>query len=175
MLNEILGGSPSSRLFSDLRETRHLAYSVFSNFDAVDDFGVMYLKIGTTTENQETGETSFDNIQKSIDGFNENIKKITTEKVSSEELEAAKKAFKTTILSPWEMNGAKTSIINQCAHNPYGVEYVNKKLEIIDSITPEDIMNTAQNVFSSKPVYSIAATKASLDANKEFLEALKNS
>lgn len=175
LLNEILGGSPSSRLFSDLRETRHLAYSVFSNFDAVDDFGVMYLKIGTTTENQETGETSFDNIQKSIDGFNENIKKITTEKVSSEELEAAKKAFKTTILSPWEMNGAKTSIINQCAHNPYGVEYVNKKLEIIDSITPEDIMNTAQNVFSSKPVYSIAATKASLDANKEFLEALKNS
>lgn len=174
LLNEILGGSPSSRLFTDLRESRHLAYSVFSNFDAVDDFGVMYLKIGTTTENQETGETSFDNIQKSIDGFNENIKKISTEKVSEEELDAAKKAFKTTILSPMEMTVAKTFIINQCARNPYGVNYVNKKLEIIDSITPEDILNTAKNVFGSKPIYSIAATKASLDANKEYLDSLKN-
>lgn len=172
LLNDILGGSPSSRLFSDLRESRHLAYSVYSDFDAVDDFGVMYLEIGTTTENQETGETSFDNIKKSIEGFNENIKKITTEKVSEEELDAAKKALKTIILSPWEMNGAKTTILEDCARNPYGVEYVNKKLEIIDSITPEDILNTAKNVFSSKPIYSIAATKASLDANKEFLDTL---
>ena len=30
LLNDILGGSSSSRLFSDLREQRHLAYSVSS-------------------------------------------------------------------------------------------------------------------------------------------------
>ena len=51
----------------------------------------MSLFIGTTTENQETGEQTFDNIKKSIDGFNENINRIMTEPVSAEELDAAKK------------------------------------------------------------------------------------
>ena len=172
LLNEILGGSPSSRLFSDLREQRHLAYAVSSSYSVVDNIGSMCLTIGTTTENKETGEQTFDNIKKSIDGFNENIQKIKTEKVTPEELEAAKKALKTSILSPLEMNSAKTSILLGAAKSPYGLGYVNKKLELIDSITADDILHTAQNVFSSKPIYSITATKPSLDANKEVLDAL---
>lgn len=175
LLNEILGGSPSSRLFSDLREQRHLAYSVSSSWDVVDNIGSMYMTIGTTTENKESGEQTFDNIKKSIDGFNENIQKIKTEKVTPEELEAAKKALKTAILSPLEMSSAKTSTLLSSAKNPYGLGYINKKLELIDSITAEDILHTAQNVFSSKPIYSITATKPSLDANKEVLDALVES
>ena len=174
LLNEILGGSSSSRLFSDLREKRHLAYSVFSDFDYVDNIGVMTLSIGTTTENQETGEQTFDNIKKSIEGFNENIAKLKTEKVSQEELESAKKALKTSILSPLEMNSAKTSVLSDISRNPYGLSYVNQKLEMIDNITADDLLATAQNVFSNNPVYSITATQASLDANKLYLDGLTN-
>ena len=172
LLSDILGGSPSSRLFSDLREQRHLAYHVSSNFDVAENIGVMSLFIGTTTENQETGEQTFDNIKKSIDGFNENIDKLMKEPVSVEELDAAKKALKTSILSPTEMTSVKTSILESASRNPYGLDIVNKKLELIDKITPEDILNTARNVFSSKPIYSVAATKASLDANKNYLDSL---
>lgn len=57
---------------------------------------------------------------------------------------------------------------------PYGINYINKKLELIDSITPEDILNTAKYVFSGPAVYSIAATKDSLEYNKDFLESLKS-
>ena len=134
----------------------------------------MSLFIGTTTENQETGEQTFDNIKKSIDGFNENIDKLMKEPVSVEELDAAKKALKTSILSPTEMTSVKTSILESASRNPYGLDIVNKKLELIDKITPEDILNTARNVFSSKPIYSVAATKASLEANKTYLEGLVN-
>ena len=49
---------------------------------------------------------------------------------------------------------------------------MNKQLEMIDKITPDDILNTAKYIFSAKPVYSLTATQASLDANKEFLESL---
>ena len=45
---------------------------------------------------------------------------------------------------------------------------------MLDSITVDDIYNTARNVFRSKPVYSITATQASLDANKEFLNSLNS-
>lgn len=175
LLNEILGGSPSSRLFSDLREQRHLAYSVSSECDFKDDIGVMTLSIGTTTENKETGVNTYENIQKSINGFNENIEKLKTEKVSPEELECAKKTLKTNILNIIESGHGQTADLFFSVGTPYGVDYVNKQFEIIDQITPEDIYNTARYVFKSKPIYSITATKDSLDYNKEFLQGLENS
>ena len=76
LMNIILGGNPSSRLFSDLRENQKLAYHVRSNFENNEDTGVFVLKIETTTENSDTGEISFDNVQKSINGFNKHIAKI---------------------------------------------------------------------------------------------------
>ncbi len=172
LLNDILGGSSSSRLFSDLRETRHLAYSVSSKVSYTDDIGVLSLRIGTTTENIETGEKTFENIKKSIDGFNENIQKLTTEKVSEAELTSVKKAMKSSILTFLETNWGKTVDITASNNSPYGFDYLNKQLEIIDSITPDDILNTARYIFKSKPVYSLTATQASLDANKEFLDSL---
>ena len=97
-----------------------------------------------------------------------------TQTVTPKELDAAKKALKTMILSPLEMNSAKTSVLNDMSRNPYGLSYVNKKLEMVDKITVDDILTTAQNVFSGKPVYSITATQASLDANKLYLKSLAN-
>ena len=44
---------------------------------------------------------------------------------------------------------------------------------MIDKITADDIYNTARYIFKEKPVYSIVATKASLDANKDFLASLE--
>ncbi len=174
LLNEILGGSPASRLFSDLREQRHLAYSVSSNYNLDDDIGVLYLSIGTTTENHETGAKSFDNIKKSIDGFNENIQKLMSEKVSAEELDNAKKALKSRLLTSLETNYGKSLDIAMANQTPYGVNYINKQFEIIDSITPDDIYNTANYIFKNKPVYSLTATQTSLDANKEFLSSLSD-
>ncbi|MBE7713470.1 MAG: insulinase family protein [Cyanobacteria bacterium SIG26] len=173
LLNDILGGSASSRLFMDLRESRHLAYSVGSNINFTDDIGVMMLDIGTTTENLETGEKSYDNIKKSIIGFQDNIKRITTEKVSDEELDNAKKQLKTTLLSIVETNSGKNSMLSSSVTTPYGVSYENQMLEVIDSITKDDIYNVANYIFKGNPVYSMTATKESIDANKEFLDSLK--
>lgn len=172
LLDEILGGSPSSRLFMDLRETRHLAYSVHSERFSVGDMGFFTLNIGTTTENQETGEKTFDNVKKSIDGFNENIQRIMNEKVSPEELETAKKAIKNNILNYVSSTGGKTSNIFNSRYSPYGLDYMNKFYEVLDTITAEDIQAAAKYVFSGKPVYSLTATQATLDANKEYLASL---
>ncbi len=175
LLNEIFGGSPSSRLFMDLRESRNLAYAVRSNCRFVEDIGLFTLNIGTTTENQETGEKTFDNVQKSINGFNENITRIMNEKVSLEELETAKKAIKSTILDVVSTTSGKTGEILGGKDTPYGVDYLNKIYEQIDSITQDDIQAVAKYIFSHKPVYSLTATQATLDANKDYLESLKTS
>ncbi len=173
LLNEILGGSSSSRLFSDLRENRHLAYMVSSKVSYEDDIGVLTLGIKTTTENQETGEKSFDNIKKSIDGFNENIEKLLTQKVTDDELRSAKRALKTTMLQATETNSSKNDIIASSTNSLYGLNYINKYIETIDQITAEDILSAAKYIFGNKPTYSISATKDSIATNKTYLESLK--
>ena len=172
IMQEILGGSPSSRLFMDLRESRNLAYSVYSDCFDFGDLGFLTLHIGTTTENQETGEKTFDNVKKSIDGFNENIQRIVNEKVSDEELETAKKAIKNCVLNSVSSNAGKAMDIFNSRYNPYGFDSINRYYDILDSITPEDVQAAAKYIFSGKPVYSLTATQATLDANKEYLSTL---
>jgi len=172
LLNNILGGNPSSRLFRDLREEQKLAYGVHSDILLIDDIGVIELKIGTTTENKETGEVSFDNLKKSIEGFNKHIEKIKNEKVTEEELNNAKLKFKDNLFNANETDSGKNESLNTALVSPYGLNQVNEALKLVDEITVDDIYNAANYVFSGKPVYSILATENTLKNNKEFLSNL---
>ena len=174
LLNQILGGGPSSRLFSDLRETQKLAYSVRSNNYTVDNSGVLNLSIGTTTENNETGEVSYDNVQKAINGFNKHISKMLTEKVSAEELNSAKLSAKNTILSNTETPDDEKEALTSSAHSVYGNDYANKYLEMVDQITADDILTAAKYIFSNKPTYSIVATENTLKYNENYFKSLEN-
>ena len=173
LMNIILGGNPSSRLFMDLRENEKLAYHVKSHYTNHDNMGVIALRIGTTTENKETGETSFDNVQKSIDGFNRHIEKIKTEKVTDEELNNAKLTLKNSILTALHSADGKNNTLMQSGDSAYGIQRANLYFKEIDNITADDIYNTANYVFSGKPTYSIVATENTLKANEEYLTKLK--
>ncbi|MDR1167394.1 MAG: insulinase family protein [Heliobacteriaceae bacterium] len=173
LLNTILGRGASSRLFNDLREQQKLAYHVGSDISSQDDFGVIELSIGTTTENAETGEISYDNLQKSLEGFKKHINKMVTEKVSEDELKAAKLKMKNHILSSSQTASDKASSIICGLKTPYGISFSNQMFEMIDKITADDIYNAANYIFAGKPTYSIVATENTLKQNKEFLDKLK--
>ena len=172
LLNTILGGNSSSRLFNDLRENQKLAYHVRSNFNITDNIGMFYLKIGTTTENKDTNEISYDNVQKSIYGFNKHIQKIKTEKVTDEELSNAKLNLKNMVLNGNNTPVDRTIELSGNIDTPYGILRDNLALQMIDSITADDIYNTANYIFSEKPIYSILATENTLKANREYLNNL---
>jgi len=173
LLNTILGGGPSSRLFLDLREQQKLAYSVRSNSRSNGNTTAINLTIGTTTDNKETGEKSFDNLQKSINGFIGHVEKLKSEKVSQEELDNAKLSIKNEILSRVESISGKTMTIDKGLHSYYGLARSNQFLEMIDEITVDDIYNAAQYIFKDKPIYSIVATEETLKYNQEYLDNLK--
>ncbi len=172
LLNNILGGSPSSRLFNDLREKQKLAYSVKSELGKVFNAQTLALIIGTTTENKETGEISYDNLQKSIEGFKKHVKKLKTEKVTEEELKSAKLAMKNAILSQNESGNDKTETLEYSLSSEYGLTRENQLLDMIDKITSDDIYNAANYIFKEKPTYSIVATENTLKANNEYLKSL---
>lgn len=174
LLNTILGGTPSSRLFADLREKQKLAYQVNSKLGYFDNAGVISLYIKTTTDDEQTGAVSYDNLQKSIDGFNNHIQKLLNENVSEEELENAKLTLKNKILGYSELTADKNISILLGLKSFYGVSQDNQILDIVDKITVDDIRAAANYIFSGNPTVSVVATKNTIDNNKKYLESRGN-
>jgi len=167
LLNIILGaGGMSSRLFLDLREDKKLAYSVKSGLYYEKDTGVLYLKIGTTTQSPDFKEGSPENVLKSIEGFRRNVNLLKTQKVSVKELEAAKIKYKTAVLNSLETNILKSHVYADAKNSYYGMKVNEKLFEAIDKITPDDIMQTADYVFKNPSVISIAAGRTTLEKLK---------
>ena len=173
LMNSILSSSDTIGLFNSLREHDHLAYRVNSSIDRTGDCGEVTLFILTSTDNKDTGVTSYDNLQKSITGFNRQINKLLNSEYKDSDLETAKRSLKATLLNNESVN-LKLSSVGSSLAKGEGVDYENRAFEMIDSITREDIDAFAKRVFAGKPVYSIVASQDTLDYNKDFLDKLKD-
>lgn len=169
LLNIILGGTASSRLFNDLRESQKLAYYVKSSLDYNDsDTGVCNFYIKTTADSPKT----YKNIEKSIRGFDKHVAKLLAEPVSEEELNNAKLVFKNRMLNDNETTSRKNANLLSNAGTKTGLELSNKVMDFVDKITVEDLQDAAKEIFSNKPIYSVAAKEQALKNNSEFFEKL---
>jgi len=88
MLQLILGGNMSSRLFQVIREQLGLAYSIHSHIQFFSDAGLVGISAGVSPGNLET-------LMAAIRG---ELKKFTEEKVSEVELSAAQEHLKGSIM-----------------------------------------------------------------------------
>ena len=172
LLNSILSSSSTIGLFNNLREKEQLAYSVYSDIMKSGNSHELSLNILTTTDNKETGEQSFENIQKSINGFHRQINCLKNSEYSDEDLTSAKKMLKAALLDN-EGSAHKVSEISYGLNKKEGIDIDNKAMQVIDSITREDLSKMTEKVFKNAPVYSIVATEDTLNANKKYLERLK--
>ena len=168
-MNTILSSSQSIGLFNTLREKEHLAYTVYSNNDWTGNCGELSLNILTTTDNKEIGEISYENVQKSINGFNRQIRELLDSKYSDEDLESAKRILKANLLQK-EGVWAKLDSLNRSLK--YSDDFDSQVFNEIDKITREDIDKFSKKVFANPPVYSIVASKDTLEANQDFLDTL---
>ena len=84
VLDTILGGSTSSRLFQEVREKRGLAYSVYSYSSQFVDTGQIGLYVGTRP----------DNVGQAMDVIGTELRRIVSDPVGAEELERAKENVK---------------------------------------------------------------------------------
>ena len=172
LLNTILGGTPSSRLFQDLREKQKLAYRVSSNVRSFEDTGILTMSILSTTDDKKQNDIKYDNLQKSLDGFASHSEKLLNELVSEEELNSAKKILKQNYARQTELPDSKTGILAMSLHQPYGIKRMDEYIKTIDKITPEDIQAAARHIFSNKPVYSILASKDTINNQLNYLNSL---
>ena len=164
LLNIVLGGSTTSRLFNDLRETQKLAYRVNSDVETIGNTGVLSLHILTTTDDPDDLKQDYTNVLKSLQGFDnhvENLKNITIEK---NELEEAKKILKTSILDSVETSFEKTIALSKSKDTQAGIYNIDYILSTIDLIEPEDILEISQKIFNEKPITAISASEKTINS-----------
>lgn len=172
LLNTILGGTPNSRLFGDLREKQNLAYSVSSSVQSFENTGILTLRIGTTTDHKEQGVQEFDNVRKSLEGFKKHTNLLQKELVSDEELESAKMRLKQNLIEQCQNPMMETDLLAMNILEPYGIKRIDKYFEAIDSISKEDIKKTAKFIFSYNPTVSILASEDTINSQIKYLKTL---
>jgi len=139
LLATVLGGGMSSRLFTEVRERRGLAYYVFGVNHSYTDAGTLYSQAGVDL-------TRIDDAVTTIGG---ELKKMADERVPSDELEKArsfaKGRFVLQIESPQGMIqfGLRREVLEGGAVEPQEV------LDGLDAVTAENVQRVAQDVIGS--------------------------
>ncbi len=97
LLDAILGGSASSRLFQEIREKRGMAYSVYSFASQYSDAGQIGLYVGTRPEN----------LAESMQVVREELGRLREQPATEDELERARENVKARVVLALESTGAR--------------------------------------------------------------------
>jgi predicted Zn-dependent peptidase len=154
VMNNILGGGMSSRLFQEIREEKGLAYSVFSFHTAFRDSGLLTVYGGTAADRiGELGENMLNSIQRMIH-----------EGVSKDELDSSKAQIKGNIIFGLESTSGRMS---RNAKNELILGHdrpVDQMISEIDAVTVEDVHDIAEKIFQKPYSCSVVSPTGDLPA-----------
>jgi predicted Zn-dependent peptidase len=137
VLNTIVGGGMSSRLFQNIREKQGLAYSVFSEVNPYSDAGIFSVYAGTSVENAE----------KVLGLISAEFRALKAEPVTVEELRRAKDHLKGSLVLSLESTGARMS--NLARMEMYFGRFfsTDEILASVEAVTREDVQAAAIAAF----------------------------
>jgi predicted Zn-dependent peptidase len=142
VLNTILGGGMSSRLFQTVREERGLAYSIYSDLNPYSDTGSLCVYAGTSS----------DRAVQVIQLVMEQFRRLKTESLPADELRRAKDQLKGNLLLSLESSMARMSnLARQQMHFNYffGMQEI---LDKVEAISEDQVMAMANHLFQPEMV-----------------------
>jgi predicted Zn-dependent peptidase len=137
ILNVILGGSMSSRLFQEVREKRGLAYSIYSFLSSQTDTGMVGIY----------GAVRPNNIKETLELIRQELRRLRQEPISAAELGAAKEHIKGGIYLAAENTDNRMS---RLAKNEmvFGRFVPYKEIEAgLAKVSVDDVQALAQKIF----------------------------
>ncbi len=142
VLNTILGGGMSSRLFQNIREKQGLAYAVFSEMNPFRDTGLLTIYAGTALERAE----------QVIQSVMREFRDLKEKQVSEEELRRAKDHLKGSLMLSLESTGSRMS--NLARQEMYFGRFftLDEILAAIESVTRDEVQALAQQFFQPESV-----------------------
>lgn len=152
ILNSIVGGSMSSRLFQNIREEKGLAYSVYSSSSSYVKDGIYYIYAGV----------SHKKVDAAIEAIAEEMKLINSEGIDAAELSIAKEQLKSSYVFGQEnvnsrmySNGKNTLLLSR-------LRTMQEIMDKVDSVDMEQLQEAASMITD------IGKYSAALISSKEF-------
>jgi len=164
ILNNVFGGSMSSRLFQHIREDHGLAYSVFSYHTAHSREGLLAVYAGTAPEHGEKVLTMIQDI----------VEDIRQHGITEEELQKAREQIKGNLVLSLESTNSRMSRLGRNELLLGRHWSVDELLEKFNRITLEDVHQVAEEVFSASPAIAVVGSEDSLDHLQRALMTIQD-
>jgi len=142
VLNAILGGNMSSRLFQEIREKRGLAYNVYSFLSSFQDAGLMGVYLGTDAKE----------VNRALKVIQREIKKMQKGKISGADLDATKEHLIGGVLLGSENTDTQMMRLakNEGVFERY-IEY-DEVISRIEKVTLDEVVAVAKQAFQGRHV-----------------------
>jgi predicted Zn-dependent peptidase len=147
LLNNILGGSMSSRLFQEIREERGLAYSVFSYHSSFKEMGSLHLYAGTAPHQlEQVYELCIQALQS-----------LAANGITKKELSNGKEMLKGNLMLSLESTNSRMSRIGKNELVLKRHLTLDEIVQKIDAIKLEEVHNLAANLFKQKHSFALVS------------------
>jgi len=139
ILNTILGGSMSSRLFQEVREKEGLAYSIYSFMESHSDTGAFVISAGTTV----------DKFSRIMEIVLRELRKLKREPLSMEILASAREQLRGNILLSLE---SSDNIMSKLAKNEIylgGYQSIEQVIAGFSAVNGDTILDLCNEIFDA--------------------------
>jgi predicted Zn-dependent peptidase len=133
LLDSILGGSASSRLFQEIREKRGMAYSVYTFASQYTDTGLIGIYVGTREENLAT----------CVEICSEQIAELAAGRFKKGEVERAKESIKGRIMLSMESTSNRMSRLGKSLITDTELLSFERIMAEIDAVEPDAVAELA--------------------------------
>ena len=140
VLSTVLGGGMSSRLFTEVRERRGLAYYVFGLNHSYTDAGSLYAQAGV----------DINRIEEAVTTILTELRTVAAESVPADELEKARNFSKGRFVLQLEspqgliLFGLRREVLERCAPD------LDDVLDGLNAVTAEDVQRVAQDLITDE-------------------------
>jgi predicted Zn-dependent peptidase len=138
VLEGVLGGTSSSRLFQEVREKRGLAYSVFSFSNLHANAGEVGLYVGTRP----------DNLGEAIATIAGELERFVAEPVSEQELTRSRENVKGRVVLALESTAARMNRLGSSVLADLPILSVDEMIERIDAVQADELHELARELFA---------------------------
>ena len=157
VLNNILGGTMSSRLFRNIREEQGLAYSIFSMLASYKGLG--YFKIYAGLNRNK--------VEEAIKGIQNEISHLAKNGIEDDELEASREQLKAGFVFSQESTASRMLTNGRMAILLDRVVPIDEIISAYDSITKSEVENLISNISDFTKYSAVAVTgKERLDLRR---------
>ncbi|MCK9217086.1 MAG: insulinase family protein [Firmicutes bacterium] len=163
VMNNIFGGSMSSRLFQKIREERGLAYSVFSYPSSYIGCGLFSIYAGMKPSQVETVLSIIDN----------EINELRNNSITSQELYDSKEQLKGSYILGLESTSGRMISIGKSELLLDRIYSPKEIIKLIDLVTIDDIRYVINNIFDDNNKGTAIIGPESANAENNFFTSIK--